>query len=276
MKKIVLSILSIIFILSMFLISCEEEGTFDPDTVTAEDNARAEGVFGDIFALTSNNTSEEGGGKALLGDSTDCFDVDIVIDTVAGTRTMTLTFDEAGCDLGDGVIRKGQIIAVYEPNWFSGAGKTVTTTFNEFSRDNNVVNGTIEIVFLRLDGLKPVHKITATDMSITLEDGKTIAWSGERTIKWLNGFLTRRNRKDDILEINSEITGTNRNGEAYTSLGVNVVKDYTCEYKMPVSGTINITKGTDIMSVDFGNGDCDCEYVLTQNGVSVTLTPCGN
>lgn len=269
MKKLVLSILSIFLVFGLLFVSCEEGTEFDPDSDTAEDNARADGVFGDVFMFGANNTSGDDGGKALLDE---CFTV--TTDTLDGMVTLKLTFDEAGCDLGDGIIRKGAIIYTFMPNWFQDEGKVVTTTFENFSRDDYVVDGEVKIVFAKLEGIHPTHTIIATGMKLTSPEGQTVSWSGTRTVKWLNGFLTRRDKTDDKLEINSEITGTNRNGESYTTIGALIVKDFSCQYKLPISGIMTINKGTDVISVDFGAGACDCEYVVTQGGVSIPINAC--
>ncbi len=272
MKKDFLKIFVLIFVFGAFLTACQEE--FKPDTETAEDNARAENALGDVFALVSNNTSGDGG-KSFLEDTTDeCFTR--VIDTLEdGTFRLTLTFDSTGCDSGDGVIRKGQIITTFAGNWFEDKTKIVTTTFNNFSRDDVVLTGEVKIEFLGLENLKPRHQLTATGMKLSFPDGKEITWSGTRTVKWLSGFLTRRIRKDDKIEINSEYAGVGRGGSSYTTLGENLVKDFACEYKQPVSGRFTITKPEtgDVLTIDFGAGECDGEYTVTQNGTTVSIAP---
>jgi hypothetical protein len=262
-------------IITMFLMlsySCNKP--FNPDTSTAQDNARAQGSVIDVFGIVTSNADEGGGGKAYVADSTACYDINFAIDTVTNVRSLIITFDSLGCDLGDGVIRKGQIIASISGPWFT-VGSVMTITFNNFSRDGNILSGTItsthESPVLTNGSLTPTYSLTSTNMGLTYSDGKTVSWNDNVDIVWLEGYLTILNRSDDKLQMNSVGNGINRNGEAFVTTGTDLIKIGTCEGI--VSGTLQITKGVDNLTIDFGNGECDGSVTVTQNGTSVTVNP---
>lgn len=268
-KNLLKTALGILLLSGISFFSCEDP-QFNPDTSTAQDNARAEGSIIDVFGLVSSNA--DGGGKSLKADSA-CYDIDFTLDSVSGVRNLVITFDTAGCTIND-IIYKGKISSVIHGNWFE-VGSTLTTTFENFERDGIKIGGTITATYDSLAGTgldkTPIHTITSTDMVQTYTDGKTVTWSGTTEIQWLSGYFTRRDRSDDKLLISGNTTGTNRSGEAYASISTDLLKEPLC--KLFVSGTVTITKGIDVLTINFGNGDCDGEFTVTQNNVTVTVTP---
>lgn len=266
-KKFLFLILGFSVIFGITFFACEEP-SINPDSETAKQNARAEGSIIDVFGFVSSNA--DGGGKAI---NEECYTLDFNHDVTTGIRTLSITFDEAGCTIND-VVFKGEIEAeIINGSWFE-VGSQMTITFENFERDGYGLSGTIVALYERNEGeniteLVPVQTITTTDMVQTYPDGKTFAWSGTREIKWLSGFFTKLNRSDDKIEINANITGTNLAGEAFTSVSESLIKNPDCDQF--VSGTVTITKGTDIITINFGNGECDGEFSVTQGGVSINI-----
>lgn len=258
--------LGVIAILGITFWACETT-EFDPDSATAQDNARAEGSIIDVFGLVSSNADEDGGGEKSA--TLECYTVDFSRDTASGIRTLIITFDSLGCEI-DGSVYRGQINTAIDGNWFE-VGSTMTTTFNNFSKDSVIHTGTMVATYTSNDNLTPIHNITATNMKLEFPNGKTITWTAEREIKWLAGYLTRKNRADDKLQINGTLTGVNKAGENFTSVSTNLIKEPACQ--LFVSGTIVITKGLDIINIDFGDGECDGEFTVTQNNYDVVVKP---
>jgi hypothetical protein len=264
-KNILKSVIGIFLILGISFFSCEEP-QFNPDKSTAEDNARAEGSIIDVFGFVSNNSE---GGEKLLNTDTACYDIEFTIDSVAGTRTLVITFDEAGCTI-DELVYKGKITTVFTGSWIK-VGSSLVTTFTEFERDGVKLSGSISATYSQLDADGPLHTITSTNMVNTYSDGKTVSWSGTKTIKWLSGYFTHRNRSDDKLKIDGNLTGLNRAGESFTSISADLIKEPLC--KLFVSGTVTITKGIDVIAINFGSGECDGEFSVTQNNQTVVVNP---
>lgn len=257
-------------IVSIFAISCEP--TPNPDQATGKDVRHADLAISDVFAFS---TGETGGGKAFSSDSA-LYDVETVINPDT-SRTTTITFDGVST-FEDGSIRGGQIIINWEFGWFLDSTKTTTVTFNDFSRDGNVVSGELELRFLKgsiAGGTKPTHEVVEKNMKLVYATGETTTWEGTRTVKWESGIATIRDRTDDVKLVDLFKDGTNRNGEHYIAEGTSLRIDNTCEGKAKMtSGTFTITKddGTETL-VDFGDGECDDIFTVTQGSMTITIKP---
>jgi len=260
MKKGITKIITIIFVAGIIFNSCTED--FKPDSSTAKDNVMLQNILIEIFELVSNNTVSNNTTKLLINDSS-CYSK--TIDTLDdGTFRLTITFDKEDCEFDDGQERKGQIITTFEENWFEDKNKTITTTFNNFSIDEATITGEIKIEFIRFESLTQKHKITANNLKITLPDDTKITCSGN---------IERHIIDNNKIKINSEYSGTAKNGSKYTTLGEDIITDFSCEQKQSTSGRITITKTDtgDVVLVDFGDGECDDEYIVTQNGTTVSV-----
>lgn len=261
MKNYFLKIIALIFVVGIFFTACTED--FKPDSSTAKDNIMTQNILLEIFELVNNNTVTYNSEKSFLYDTT-CFSK--TIDTLEdGMFRLTITFDKENCDFEDNFERKGQIITVFEENWFEDKNKILTTTFNNFSINDAAITGEIQIEFMLFESLTQKHKITANNLKINFPDKTEIICSGN---------LLRHIKEENKIEINSEYSGKGRNGSAYTTLGEKIIKDYSCDQKQATSGRFTITKtdSGDVIILDFGEGECDGEYIITENGTTVSVS----
>ena len=255
-------------ILALLAFGCKKP--VQPDQATTNDVRTAELAQSDVFTFSQQVDN----GKAFSDDSS-CYDV-YVDENNDGSLTTTLTFNP-NCTFSDGVVRSGQIIITWTPGWRLDSSKHATVTFQNYTRDSVVVSGTVTLQYTggsyTVDN-PPVFSMTEEDMTIKFADGKTASWSGTRTVEWADGFKTRFNRSDDVKKVNFHREGINRNGEKYTADGTDLLIKNSCgttRKSRVVSGTIVIKKGDQTTTVDFGNGDCDDTFTITQNGVTITV-----
>ncbi len=254
-------------ILALVAFGCKKPA--QPDQATTNDVRTAELAQSDVFTFSQQT---DGNDKAFSKDSS-CYDVDID-ENNDGSFTTTFTFDSS-CTFSDGVVRSGQIIITWFPGWRFDTTKHTTVTFNNYTRDSIKLSGTVTISFTggSLDATLS-YTMTEENMNITFADGKTTSWRGTRTVEWTAGFRTILDRDDDVKKVNFHREGINRNGEAYTADGTDLLIKNSCgdtRKSRVVSGTIVIKKGDQTTTVDFGNGDCDDTFTITQNGVTVTV-----
>ncbi|MBN2662626.1 MAG: hypothetical protein JXR68_03160 [Bacteroidales bacterium] len=255
-----LSLITAFFLLMLF--SCDP--ITEPDQATGRDVHVGELAVSDVFTFTNGET--DGGGKAFAED-TSCYQRETE-QLGDGSFQTTLTFNNA-CTMSDGVVRSGQIIIDWEFGWRLDSTKIVVVTFNEFSRDGDVLSGTINIQLL--SRINKEYQITENDMKILLSTQEEVTWSGTRTVKWDEGFLTPLDRYDDVKTVNFNKDGVNRNGEKFTSEGVNLVVSNTCDDGKTriIAGKITITNNTNNnqqTTVEF-NG---CSDTFTINGIEIT------
>ncbi len=255
-----------ILIMGFFFASCQQE--FQPDIKIANENERAEKTLNSIFVFVMENTVDQE--NALFDEP--CI-TKLVENLEDDFVKLTATYDSIGCIGKDEIKRRGQIVAVYRNNWFDDLNKDVIVTFNNFSQDDVLITGEIKITFFGLKDLKPEHELIATRMRLVFPDDKEFNWSGTHYVIWREGHLTIHDKKDDIIEINSELSGVNTSGETFTTYGEQLIEDFSCSYRQFISGEYTITKtgSGDLVKINYGTGECDGEYIVSQNGVNVSV-----
>ncbi|MFZ4544442.1 MAG: hypothetical protein ACOYOA_10360 [Saprospiraceae bacterium] len=189
-----------------------------------------------------------------------------------GTYPQTITLDfGAGCEGKNGHVRKGTLIVNVSADPKTNGAIVVVNPSNFFVDD------------IKVEGIRTWTNL-GTDANnnkslsrkvvggkLTFPNGKTVTFESTEFIVQTAGGATKLNKTDDVYEISGTRTGVNRNGKEYTAtIGKALVKNGTCPYI--VSGTINISKDGASRSLDYGNGDCDSEGLLTlSNGTTRTI-----
>ncbi len=271
MKKTLFGVIAILTLSSfLFFTSCKKESNIDSETVEAVidlDNATTEGIV-----LAQENTSET---KALM-ETSGCMTITRTIDLDSMKGTLVIEFNG---DCEDGIPRSGKMIIVWDLGWrLRPDGKGLTITYENFTRGRRIFNGTISytadvvVDTTNADSLAVVLTANMTNFSITFPDSTTFTISGTRTIEYVSGFFTFWDKSDDILKINANLEGTNRNGEHFVSVSNDLIIKRDCNYFFPVSGTktISFDDGRTYL-IDFGDGTCDRIYTVTVDGQTQTF-----
>lgn len=258
-----------IALVSIAVLGCNDKD-FTPDRATGKDVTLADLAVSDVFTFTTSVTS--GGGKAT-SDFDDCYDLDINVTE----GITTITFKE-NAEFPDGIKRSGKIIINWHPGWLTDSTKSVSVSFDKFKRDGNQLEGKISFMFTSAGNVieaitKPGYKFIEENMILTLADNKgMVKWSGVTNIKWDNGFSTILNRFDDEFLLDVVKNGVNRNGEEYKVASTNVKIISSCgNVAEAVSGKSVISKGSNQIIINYGDGQCDNSYTITQNGVTITV-----
>lgn len=262
-------ILIFIALISLSLWSCKKESV---DLASSEDVRAADLAVSDVFTFTSSETNSK---KSDTTSNQDGMMVVREFNITSASWTTTITFDNYTPT--DGVTRNGQIQIVWKLGWFWDSTKTVTVTFNEFSRDSVVLSGELHInhYLSATDTIgTPKNRIDEINMKLTFPDGANITWEGWRTIEWKSGWLTNNIFKDNKFEINWHKEGLNRRGDAFSGDGAGLIQDMSCNKRGFTAGIITILKGNgDTFTVDFGNGACDGTYTVTSGNNIIEVTP---
>ncbi len=252
-------IITLFFVVGLLAFSsCEKP---EPDTQSAEDDARGSYIMADAFAVSNNEAGDDGSSKMIYPEG-----MTVTKDTAA--NTVTITFDN--CEFR-GKVRNGIIHVGYTKRPLIGLRAVdINITFENYYIDGIHVEGTINTTFGGTYLLPEFH-VVATNMKATFTDGQFISWSSDQTFKITSGFGDY-NIDNNVLEVSGTVDGTNRAGNTYHSVYDKVTLDRACSYGYPISGTVTITsdKGTTI--IDYGTGDCDNLITVTNNGVSVNIT----
>ncbi|MBI1769171.1 MAG: hypothetical protein HYR67_12435 [Bacteroidetes bacterium] len=173
------------------------------------------------------------------------------------------------------ITRAGKIIITRSK---SGQARTETITFQNYSVNNNTVEGT-KIRTSTFDSSTGNGQsiTTVSDGKITFSDGTVATWvsSRERDSQIVLDSVSMKPSSGTIVTTAS-ISVTSSNGEIYSHVTTKAVKeDLSCgrEHHWPVSGTIETKYRSNDVVVDFGDGSCSNKTIsITINGVTTTKT----
>jgi len=252
----------------------DEDENITEDATDVEENVLAESFFNDAFQqATAGSFSLEGKGSAkdFFGD---CIP-EITVTFPNGTpypRIVTINFGETNCEGIDGVLRRGKIIFT-NSDWLINTGSTHAVTFENYYVNDYHIEGTQTISYNGLNGsLNPTFSVTLVNGKITNPAGNSISHNYVHTHEWISGALTPLNIFDDKISITGTSAGVNRRGVAYTAtITEPLIKATSCLWIE--SGVVTFTNSNGkILTLDFGDGECDNLATVTLNGISKEIT----
>ncbi len=271
-KRLNLVALLTMFTTTLMLTSCQKQKD-DNSFLTADNSALADESFND-----ANNIADEAAQNGSVSYKTDDSNslttcATVTRDTVSMPRVTTVDFG-SGCTGIDGKTRKGKILVSYDGE-YRAPGTTITITFDNFFVNDNQVLGTKTI---HNNGANSAgHLAFAIDVNgqIILGSGEgTINWTSQRLREWIAGEPTP-NRDDDQYSITGTASGTACNGNTFNATIMQpLIRNLAplCRRHF-VAGTVLVeTPGNPDRTIDFGNGNCDDQAVVTVNGHSHTIT----
>lgn len=220
--------------------------------------------------------------------------------------TLTIFYGEDGCLCRDGRTRYGTVIIRYQNGRYRDAGSIMTTTLENFRVKNGLTSEIIQIrgvhslTNVTTDPNQPTWEIDvrgedgAEFASATFANGEVVQWKSTRQRTLIEGADTRwsfQNRAnpetflgDDVYTITGTSNGVSRTGQAWEASSTDadpIVYKLECWYKSgseltfsPVGGqfTLQPADNDEPTIVNYGDGKCDREAVVTFNGRDFTFT----
>ncbi len=254
------------------LIACSEDEevansheSIDSELVKNEEamNSAFEDL-GDLGTVTYEEQIEQNlaGGRFGRDRRLEC--AEITRDTA--NRIVTIDFGVEGCEGPGGRIRKGKIILEYTDRKFIPGAQLVITT-EDFSIDDIVLTGIKTITNISVDlEDNPTFHIVLENGTATWPDGATATREADRTRTWIR----KANPLADEFLLDGVTNGVNQEGVAYsTEILQTIVHKRECALSgifIPVEGIKEITKGDNVWTVDFGDGNCDNTVTITFDG----------
>lgn len=256
-------------------------------TVTAaNDEAKAEEQFDDVFNITASVSAEDAGGEEL-GMSTNvaavfgepgtrpstrgrCFTVSVV-PNIPGVFPKTVTVDFGnGCLGRDGKFRKGKIVSIYT-NRMLVPGAKISTTFVGYHVDSFHIEGTHITENTSTSNMQGL-KVKVIDAKITNTiNNRWIKWNTVKEVVQIEGNGTANFPLDDVYKIDGNGYGSNSGGATWTGLITEpLIKKFTCRWI--VKGIVRLTKNGNPFALNYGNGNCDNLAILYINGVGHVIT----
>lgn len=195
---------------------------------------------------------------------------DVSIDTAAAGYpiTITLNYGEA-TSLENGRILSGKItIVISGPKSIDGATRTIN--YEGFVIDSVGVEGTIVET---ITGEKLVSRKFAVngDLTFTLPDGTVIDRVSNKVHEWIAGINTPLDYADDVIQITGSANSTISTGKSYSKEIVEpLIRLGNCMYI--VQGITNFSQNGELISVlNFGDGTCDEQAILTTGGETIEI-----
>jgi len=276
--------LSLIAVVGLVCSCKDEERLTASDTQDISEEALTDSYFQDTddmagVAIESPDDDTYSGGRkngsiVIQDDRFKCAGIVVSIDATGNiehpTGVITVDFGIAGCTDTRGNVRKGKLKFAYDGRRFQPGSKVVMTP------ENYSINE------IKLEGVRTSTNVQgstsdAPKFRVVLENGKATFPDGsfaerESDITW--EWIRAVNPADDHLLIDqvSTANGTTRGGRSYT---VSVVEDL--KYKrfcgIAVDGIKKyVIDGEKEIVINYGNGTCDKNVIISVNGVTRDLT----
>ena len=257
--------------LAVMLHSCKkdkEEKTNNTQTEAVElsvANNIAETMYDDVF----NVVLLDGQANNVAGRGNSCATVTLNnSDPDTYPKIMTLDFG-SGCTGFDGLTRKGKIIATLSGR-IRTAGTSITISFDNYSVNDFKLEGEFSIT--NNSGNNGLSFTTQTTNGKLTYPGGTLFYthSGNHTLTQTAGAGTP-SFLDDSFSLTGSGTTTSSLGNSLTvNITTALVKKATCANV--VSGVEQFTYNNINGALDFGDGSCDNQALLTIGSYHQTVT----
>lgn len=252
--------------------SCEREETEldQAEANRALNETEASTFFDELHTMTTEAVISSEGGR--LQGSANTISTCASLIHEEGTRTLTLDFG-AGCTDAAGNVRTGKIHISWSGGYFT-QGSSIVTSLENYSINGVQVAGTMSLTNITSSSTaNPQFSVTLRGGSVVWPDGTT----AEREVDHVRTWIRATNPLLDEWHIEGTASGSNRNGQAYTStISSTIVYTVPCAsegIQIPVKGSLLIaTPNHAPLTVDFGDGSCDNNFVVSANGRSRTLS----
>ena len=274
-------------------VSCDEDeinnllNNSDKKQFLAKDAANSAAIEQDIFILVSSNGFRDDVDDVKKNHLDECPAITYVSNGGIDPFPALMTFDFGdGCEY-KGKERKGIVTALFTNDWSTGFdGMTSTINFDNYYVDGVKQEGTMTITYNSDDNLQPSFQYNCLDCKLiypadtTFQDS-VFTWNGTKTFSWQNGFEGFGENidydfNDDIIYISGQTSGVNRDGNNFSIIINNddpLWYDATCDWMK--SGTINMTEGTSVTTIDFAPSpdnqtqECDNFVTITVDGITL-------
>ena len=278
MKKTLFNVTLAMAVFGITFTACKKDSETQPQTeeVAVEDNNSGlsdseESVFVSDSAMVGviEFTPMEGSLARISREQPKSFNGATVTFTAKGDNAT----GKVEVDFGTGIVwrgktHKGKIVVTYtESRRISGAVRTIT--FDNYSINDNAVDGTKTVTFTSVSGEGSATFSASVDAKIKIKTkaGKDLVWNSLR-IRTYDTKGTFDNWKDDEVTLSGNANGVNRNGVKYsaaitTPLTVKLSCVETSGW-LPSSGVLEVTpEGAAKRSVNYGSGSCDRTVTVT-------------
>lgn len=244
----------------LFLVGCaKRKQRNDP---TAKDIATAEAYFGDLQSI-SDDASDGNMGFYKSKTKNNC--ATITIDTSSSTNAIVVDYGSTNCACLDGKDRRGELVIMYT-GAYRDSGTVITITPNDYYVNDHKLEGSHVVTNEGHNAAGNIWYSVDIDGTVIRPNGEEIVYNSDRVREWVAGESSVWNIFDDVYNITGTAQGTNSDGSGYTMEVITPLEiQIGCGFIK--SGVLEIVPTDfDMITVDFGPGDCDADFSYTING----------
>jgi hypothetical protein len=269
-----LKIISAVVTIALFLTGCEQSpwntDEFSENVTLAEEEVAslksAESTDSDVDAAKFGGHLMKGG--MMLGGSHLLFGrnfppcATVSVDSDEFPKIITVDYTD-GCVGRMGLQKKGSL-TIEMSDTILNEGAEYIVTFANVSFGNRTIEKTITYTNDgQVDGehWEISYEMISTTTFEREEETFTIVREFSGIKKWLAGFDTPECADDQFTRNGSGSITVNKELK-FERVVTNLMIDRACKY--PLSGVIEITRGEESMSIDFGAGECDNLALVTK------------
>jgi hypothetical protein len=198
----------------------------------------------------------------------DCAVVSVAheIDGQEFPKTITIDYGE-GC-FGRNGLQKTGVITLYMTDTILSAGAEYTVTFEDVSMGKRTVEKKALVKNVSEEGGPVVISSEYVQTSTVVSEGTTLVMVREfdETKIWESGFLTPEIEDDIFWKSGSGSLTINDEPKFDRTIVEDLLIDRSCLY--PKQGIIEISRGEETMTIDYGEGECDNLALVTKDGES--------
>ncbi|WP_350285165.1 hypothetical protein [uncultured Croceitalea sp.] len=259
------------FLVTMLIISCSKEKTEAIEITSGEAvitatelkvSDESEMISEEVTAIAEDvYAADEISTTSKIDFRSDYLPNCVTITTVVTdtTKERTLDFGE-GCELPNGNILAGIIKLSYVKD-MDLAQKTITLELENFTFNSVGVEGGADIVRVRSNENGNPQGTANAAFNATWPDGETASFTGTRTREWIEGYGSGF-WGDNVFLITGKRTFVNKAGNTFVKEVTSPLRrELSCRFI--VSGVLDISRNGNTASLDFGNGSCDAQGLLT-------------
>ncbi|PHS05206.1 MAG: hypothetical protein COA88_12695 [Kordia sp.] len=186
-----------------------------------------------------------------------CVTITTVVTAIS--KEKTIDFGE-GCELPNGHIIKGIIYMSYQKD-MTALTKEISVSFQNFYVNEISIQGVKTVFRERSNTNSNPQSTFNVDILVTWPDGAYASRVGERVREWIEGYGSG-NWGDNVFLITGNRTTTFRNGNIRAGEVVQALRrELACNFL--VSGIVELQRNNNMITLDFGDGLCDNEAIVT-------------
>ncbi|HPH17930.1 MAG TPA: hypothetical protein PLE32_04115 [Haliscomenobacter sp.] len=241
-----------------------EEDTLDMATRTL----KSQQLIGTSFGIATRGAAEVDGLVSNVPEvRSSCGTITVTpADLKTFPKTVVVDFG-TGCTDVDGKNKSGKVTMIVGKIWEPNS--LVTLQYENYSEDGVKLDGKFSFSN-NSSNTAGIYQIKADKVKITDAKNETWTWSGTHNFTQTQGHASWWNWNDDVYDVTGNIDVLFPNNEVVTwNINTPLLKANNCYWVSKGLGVLKLN-GTDIQ-VDYGDGSCDNNAIVTLNGKTFTV-----